>query len=76
MSININTREVETLTKIDSADANTTYIGEAKIGSSESSAVWQITKILKSGNVTSILSANSNLRFNNAWTDRATLTYG
>jgi hypothetical protein len=76
MAINISNKEVETTTKIDVVSSAVTYVGEAKLGASESSAVWQILKIVKSGTVVSILSANSNLRFNNIWSDRATLTYG
>jgi hypothetical protein len=76
MATKILTKEVDTLTHIDSVDANTTYIGEAKLGASTSDAVWQILKIVKVGTVTSILSADSDLRFNNVFDDRTSLTYG
>lgn len=76
MAISITQQEVETLTKIDSVDANTSYVGEAKLESVTSDAVWQILKITKSGTVTSILSADSDLRFDNIWDNRAALTYG
>ena len=75
MAINITQKEVETLTLIDSVDADTTYVGEAKLGAATSDAVWQILKITKSGTVTSILSANGNLRFNNKWTERTSRSY-
>lgn len=61
--------------RIDEVDANTTYLGIAQIGSSESAAVWQIKKIVVSGTVTSILWADGNDNFDNSWSNRATLSY-
>lgn len=76
MSISINQKEVETTTLIDSTDANNIYVGEAKIGSSKSSANWQISKLVKNGTNFKVQFANSNLRFNNIWDDRTTIPYG
>ena len=62
-------------TKIDAADANTTYIGKAKFGLATSVARWQIKKISISGNVTTISWANGDDDFNQIWDNRASLTY-
>ena len=75
MAIEISRIDVETTTKIDTVDTNTTYVGEAKLEASTADAFWQILKITKSGTETSVLSANGNLRFNNKWTERASLSY-
>ena len=76
MAISLTQKEIETLTLIDSIDANTTYVGEAKLEAATSDSVWQILKITKTGTVTSILSADSDLRFDNEWDNRTSLTYG
>lgn len=54
-----------------------TYIGKAGIGSSASSAVWQIQKIDESGSpITAVITwANGNSSFTNVWADRTSLTY-
>lgn len=62
-------------TKIDEADASTTYVGEAEIKTQTSTAEWRIKKISVSGNVTTISWADGDSNFNNIWDDRATLTY-
>ena len=60
---------------IDEPDANTTYIGTAKIGAVTSEAIWQIIKVTVSGNTETITYADGNDDFDNVWDDRATLTY-
>lgn len=63
-------------TRLDEASATVTYVGKAKMGSADASAVWQIQKISVSGNVTSITWADSNSAYDNVWNNRASLTYG
>lgn len=52
------------------------YLGNAVVGSAESSGVWQIQKLVftAAGDVT-ITWANGSTAFNNAWTSRASLSY-
>ncbi len=61
-------------TRIDEADATTTYIGTADPGTAESAASWQVKKIV-STNPTSIKFADGTSAFDNVWDDRASLTY-
>lgn len=75
MAINITTKELDLATIIDSPDSNTTYIGDAKIGSAKTDAVWQIMKIVKSGTEVEVQLANGNLRYNSIWNDRTSLVY-
>ena len=52
------------------------YQGKAKIGSLTSQAVWQIKKLIYSGdNLTAIQWANGNDSFNNIWDNRNLITY-
>lgn len=62
-------------TKVDVVDSSTTYIGTSQIGTSVSSAGWQIKKITVSGSVTSIAWAGASDAFTNVWDDRASLSY-
>lgn len=50
-----------------------TYVGKAAIGSSEASAVWQISKIDESGSVTSITWSGSG--FTAIWNNRTSISY-
>ena len=59
---------------IDEADANTTYVGEATIGTELSEAKWRIYRVKTSGTVTSIRYPGS-YAFDQVWNDRASLTY-
>lgn len=72
----LDTRSQAYAKRIDEASATVTYIGQAAVGSSEGSAVWQILKMTESGSVTSITYADSNANFDNVWTNRASLSYG
>lgn len=54
-----------------------TYVGKAAIGSSTSSAVWQVKRLDETGSPTTLVIkwADGDASFNNVWSDRATLTY-
>lgn len=54
---------------------NTSYIGHALLGSSTSSAVWQILRIQTVGGLTTILFADGELDFTKVWDDRASYSY-
>lgn len=62
---------------VDEPDANTTYVGKCKLGSSAATdeAIWQIKKISISGNVTTINYADGNDNYDNVWDNRAALSY-
>jgi hypothetical protein len=62
-------------TIIDEADANTTYIGRAVAGTATSSALWQISKYVTAGTVTTQTTANGNFLFTSIWDNRAALSY-
>ena len=57
----------------DTSTVNTIYIGKAPVGSSESSAVWQIAKLDTSSGLKKTWSGNAG--FTQVWTDRTSLTY-
>ena len=57
--------------KIDVASSTVTYIGKAQIGASTSDPVWQIKRILVSGNITTISWANGTDAFTNVFDNRA-----
>lgn len=61
--------------RLDQVDADTLYIGEAAIGSSEANPVWRIRKFITAGTVSSIYWADGNLAFDNIWDNRTSLTY-
>jgi len=54
---------------------NTTYVGSAIPGSSQSALVWQITRIDKVGQTTRVLFAESSNLFDKAWSLRGTYVY-
>lgn len=62
--------------RYDSVDSTTSYLGNAAVGSSESSSVWQVQKLVfgVDGDVT-ITWADGDALFNNSWTNRASLSY-
>lgn len=63
-------------TIVDEASATVTYVGKAKLGTAQASALWQIFKITESGStITTITWADGNSNFDNVWNDRASLTY-
>lgn len=57
----------------DSTTANVTYVGEAAIGSSESSSVWRIKAIDETSGVVVKWASSGN--FSAQWSNRASLTY-
>lgn len=60
--------------RVDVASSTVTYLGEAKPGSSESSPVWRIQKLVSNpAGDADIFFASS--KFNQVWADRASLTY-
>lgn len=65
----------EEAVRIDEANATTTYLGYAAIGSAEAGGVWKIKRITESGTVTSIEWADGNDSYDNIWADRAALSY-
>jgi len=60
-------------TRVDKVSSSLTYHGQAVRGTATSAAGWFITRITKSGTVTSIDLASSG--FDQVWDDRASLTY-
>jgi hypothetical protein len=60
---------------IDEASASVIYVGQAKIGSLASQAVWMIQRITIAGSITTISFADGNANFDNVWNNRASLTY-
>lgn len=75
-----NALDVNSLTKvyakrIDEPNANTIYIGKALPGSDPSDSVWQIKRIVFSGNLTTESYPDGSDLFNKSWNDRAILTY-
>jgi hypothetical protein len=60
---------------IDEVNKNLSYIGKSVIGSSQASAVWQISRLQTTGNVTLLQYADGDDSFNNIWNNRASLTY-
>lgn len=61
--------------RLDQADANTLYIGEALPGTAESAPAWRIRKFLTVGSGSSMLYANGDSAFTNVWANRASLNY-
>lgn len=61
----------------DVSTTGVTYIGKAAIGSSASSAVWQIKKIDETGTPIDMVItwADGNANFDNIWSNRLSLTY-
>ena len=71
----ISTESFEQSTRIDDANATTTYFGFAPVGSSESSASWKIKRLTTSGSITKLEYADGNVNYDNNWSNRASLTY-
>jgi len=58
----------------DTSTTDTTYIGEARIGTATSVAKWRIQKLDESSGLT-IQWADGNGEFDNVWDDRVGLSY-
>lgn len=60
----------------DTANAGTTYIGNALPGGSAGSAVWRIKKIVETGGTqTQIMWADGDANFDNVWNNRGTIVF-
>ncbi len=60
----------------DGENSTYNYVGEAPVGSSESSAVWRIYRLTNSGTASIKKEwADGNSNFDNVWTNRASLSY-
>ena len=58
------------------ANNNLQYIGKAQAGSLTSLELWQIKKLVySSGNLTQILFADGDQKYNNIWDNKATYSY-
>lgn len=52
------------------------YIGEAQPGSDTSAAVWRVRELIYSGTqLTQVIWADGDTKFDNIWDNRGTLTY-
>jgi hypothetical protein len=60
---------------IDEFSDQTTYIGEAAVGTSESASSWRIKRLTLANTITTIEWASGNALFNKKWIDRDILTY-
>lgn len=60
---------------IDEVDTNTTYVGEAVVGTTASEAKWRIRKVFINGTNTTVLYADGNANWDNVWDDRESLSY-
>lgn len=69
------TRSLAMKTLVDEASATVTYVGEAAVGSSLSTALWRIKRLTQSGTVLLIEWADGNSNFDNIWDNRASLSY-
>ncbi len=61
--------------RFDEPDVDTTYIGEAAIGITDSQPFWRIRKFSKIGTITKMQWADGDTNFDNIWDDHTTLTY-
>jgi hypothetical protein len=61
--------------RVDEVSTTLTYVGDAAIGISESSAAWRIKRLQTTGTVLKITWADGNEFYDNVWADRASLTY-
>lgn len=61
--------------RTDIVSASISYRGEAPPGSSTADSVWRIRRITISGDTSLEEWADGDARFDNAWDDRASLTY-
>jgi len=63
--------------KVDSSDSNITYVGKGILNSDgdTSRPIWQIMRIIENGNDASIKYADGDVKFDNVFDDRESLTY-
>jgi len=61
---------------IDNPGAGTvTYYGHAPLGSQRDKPEWKIVRVTIAGNVTTTEYADGDMRYDNVWDDRASLSY-
>lgn len=60
---------------IHDAGSGVIYTGYAPLGSRLTDAVWMITRTTTLAGVTIVEYADGDLKFDNVWSDRASLTY-
>lgn len=73
LDINIESQKDYTV-RVDTV-STTYYIGRALVGSSESSSVWQVKKIVDSSGDITITYADGNANYDNVWDNRLSLSY-
>lgn len=71
----VESRSMAMATRLDEVSSTVTYVGEAVVGTADSSALWRIKRIQTTGTVLKIEWANGNSNFSNIWNNRASLTY-
>lgn len=60
---------------VDNVGGNVVYRGWAPLGTKEDDPMWKITKESVSGTVTKTEYADGDMKYDNKWSDRATLQY-
>ena len=60
-----------------STDSNTSFVGKANVNSDgdTSRPIWQITKFTETGSAFSKTYADGDIKFDNIWDNRESLTY-
>jgi hypothetical protein len=64
-----------TAIRLDEASTTITYVGEAKVGTTEASAKWRIFRLTDSSGDLTIEYADGDDKFDNVWANRASLSY-
>ena len=74
--MNVQFPKIEPITLIDEVSSTEFYIGISKSGNSPNRPIWQIKKILKTGNVWNVtLYPNGNQTSGYAWSGRTGYSY-
>jgi hypothetical protein len=75
VNFSVANENVDSWIKKDTAVAGTTYFGYAELGSNPAAAVWKIRREVVASNVTTVEYADGDLKYDNIWNNRASLTY-
>ena len=76
IALSIGDSFIQRMALVSGSNWKTEYIGYAKPGSSSSSSVWQIKKLIYTGDsVTAILFANGDTKFDKIWDNRTSYSY-
>ena len=59
----------------DTGAGGISYVGDAKPGSGQTTAVWRIKRLTENGDDLTVEFAEGNSKFDNIWTARTGLTY-